>query len=129
VREYLAATAEELIRLGFDEVVFSGFDFPESQNIVYNGDKTQAVRDAAQVIAQRLSAAEIPFSFQSRDAEVTNLSYRAWIPETAGELVSEQVRQYSGQFPENDRLVFLTDSRDTRFASYSVLSPYRPADN
>lgn len=128
VQSYLAATAEELIRLGFDEVVFDGFAFPESGNIVYSGDRAQVVREAAQAVAGWLSASEIPVSFVSTDPEVYRFSHRMWIPEAAGELVSEQVRQYSEVFPDPGRLVFLTGSRDTRFASYSVMSPYLPAE-
>ncbi|MBQ7565536.1 MAG: hypothetical protein IJT18_00295 [Oscillospiraceae bacterium] len=124
VREYLIATAEELSALGFREIVFDGFDFPQSTYIVYPGDGQQAAREAAAVIAEALAEKNISVSFGSTDPEIMALSAHAWIETSGGELVSSLVRDYGAYLPEGEKtLVFLTSSKDTRFADYGVLSP------
>jgi GH24 family phage-related lysozyme (muramidase) len=47
---YLTGIANELRALGFNEVVFLNFHFPDTQSIVFNGDKTQALTNAAQAL-------------------------------------------------------------------------------
>ena len=126
VREYLIAEAKELARLGFDEVVFDAFYFPASANIVHSGDGYQDCRDAAAAIASALEEAGIPCSFLSDDPEILALSARAFIPVNDEMLISSLVTAYSEQFPGSGaRLVFLTDSHDSRLADYSMLSPWQ----
>ena len=127
VAEYLVSQARELYQLGFDEIVFDGFDFPDSVNIVYpsspGGD--EAMLACAQEVAKQVQNYEIPVSFISQTSQIIGLSSRAFIAAETGEMVSQTVREYSLLLPGNDaRLVFLTASRDTRFETYSVLSPF-----
>lgn len=129
VPNYLIDLARELYAIGFDEIVFDGFSFPQSSNIVYNRDITgeEAAYQAAAAIAEQMALYEIPVSFVSTDADITALSARAFIPAETGDLVSELAREYSAIIQGSDaQLVFLTASRDTRFETYSVLSPFRP---
>lgn len=127
VPNYLISIARELSQLGFDEIVFDDFSFPSSTNIRYNRDTSgaEATLQAAQTIAEQLALYEIPVSFISSDKDITALSARAFIPAETGDLVSQLARDYSALLPGSDaRLVFLTASRDTRFETYSVLSPF-----
>ncbi len=127
VPSYLIEQARELFSLGFDEIVFDDFGFPNSVNIVYESSiaGSDAVLAAAQTVSQQLEAYNIPVSFVSSDSEVTKLSARAFIPAETGDLVSQTAKDYSLLLPgSNARLVFLTPSRDTRFENYSVLSPF-----
>ena len=131
VTTYLIAIARELSQLGFDEIVFDDFSFPVSGNIRYHRDTSgaEAALQAAKTIAEQLSLYDITFSFVSTDPEITALSARAFLPAETGDLVSETAREYSSLLPGSDaRLVFLTASRDTRFETYSVLSPYTAED-
>ena len=131
VTTYLIAIARELSQLGFDEIVFDDSSFPASGNIRYHRDTSgaEAARQAAKTIAEQLSLYDITFSFVSTDPEIIALSARAFLPAETGDLVSETAREYSSLLPGNDaRLVFLTASRDTRFETYSVLSPYTAED-
>lgn len=124
VREYLIDQAMELARMGFEEIVFEDFSYPLSPNIVYEGDGVTATREAARVIADALNGKNIPVSFVSRDEEIMKLSARSFV--TAGEdtLVSEVARKQLALLGGGEeRLVFLTNSHDTRFEQYSVLSP------
>lgn len=124
---YLISLAQELYAMGFDEIVFDGFSFPQSTNIVYRRDITgaEATYQAAVTIAEQLALYEIPVSFISTDEDILALSARAFIPAETGDLVSELARTYSAIIQGSDaQLVFLTASRDTRFETYSVLSPF-----
>ena len=125
VREYLIAEAKELSRLGFDEVVFDNFNFPVSKILVYPGDGPQACRDAAAEIASALDETGIGCSFVSDDPEILALSARGYVPVTDEMLIASQVSEYEAHFPGGGaRLVFLTDSHDSRLADYSMLSPW-----
>jgi hypothetical protein len=124
--EYLVATARELYALGADEIVFDGFSFPKSENIIYKRDISgeEAVKNAAEEIAERLSLWGIPVSFISDDSQVTALSYRVFESGKAGADVvdtAEELAELVGE--EKGKLVFLTASRDTRFEGYSILAP------
>ena len=124
---YLVAQARELFSMGFDEIVFDDFTFPSSTNIRYGRSipGTEATFLAAQTISEQMSLQEIPVSFITEDTDILALSSRAFISAETGDLVSELVRQYADIFTQSDsQLVFLTTSRDTRFETYSVLSPY-----
>lgn len=127
VPNYLISIARELYAIGFDEIVFDEFTFPQSTYIVYNRDITgeEAAYQAASTIKEQLALYEIPVSFISTDEDIVALSARAFIPAETGELVSQLARQYSAIIAGSDaQLVFLTASRDTRFETYSVLSPF-----
>lgn len=122
---FLLDTAKELSALGFDEIVFDGFDFPYSPNIVYSGNGQQAAIDAAQTISQQLKAKGIGVSFGSASKDLLALSDHAWVHAGGGTLVSELARQYVDYLPAGESgLVFLTASKDTRFSSYGVLTPF-----
>ncbi len=125
VRAYLIAEAKELSRLGFDEIVFDSFFFPESKYLVYPGDGPQACRDAAAEIASALEGTGILCSFISDDPEILARSARGYISVNDEMLIASQVNEYSSLFPGGGaQLVFLTDSHDSRLADYSMLSPW-----
>ena len=125
VRNYLIAEAEELARMGFEEILFEDFSFPLSGNIVYNGDGVTAVRETANAVKEALDAKNIPVSFLSRDEEIQKLSARLFLTVPEGQLVSEIARKNLELIGGGEeRLVFLTDSHDTRFEAYSVMTPY-----
>ena len=125
VRAYLIAEAKELSRLGFDEIVFDGFFFPQSASIVYSGDGSEACREAAREIADALRDTGVLCSFISGDPEILACSARGYIPLTDEMLIASLVDTYAELFSgDGARLVFLTDSHDSRLADYSMLSPW-----
>ena len=62
-RSYLISLITELKNMGFDEVVLTDFYFPESTEIVFNGDRDQAIVDAAKVLSDTCSTAAFTVSF------------------------------------------------------------------
>lgn len=126
VADYLVSIARELSSLGFDEVVFQNFDFPQSVNIHYPREipGAQAALTCAETVARRLATYGVKVSFQSEDPAIEALSHRAFLPAETGMEAVEMARARSEFLSGDDgKLVFLTGSRDTRFQPYGKLAP------
>lgn len=124
----LTRIATELYGLGFDEVVFSDFYFPESDNIVYDApegrtavlaaaaERLTAALDGAGVVSFELQEGQTPFSPGA--GRLYMRTDDALMPAALGEAAAELLTD-----PES-QLVFLTDSHDTRFAACGQLRPF-----
>ena len=124
VLSHLEGAILELQTLGFDEVALDDFYFPDSANIAYDGDGAAAVTEAARLLTTDLAEETIQLSFFTADPEVASYGTHVFAQEEDGAQVRPLVEALSGVCePLEDRLVFLTDSRDTRFASYGLLKP------
>ena len=95
VQDYLVSIAQALAELGFDEVVFDSFYFPDSQNIVFEGDKQAAVAAAAKAIREKLEDTPIRVSFGSSDADVAASADRVYLTSESGAEVAGIVEQLS----------------------------------
>ncbi len=121
---YLVQIVTELKNLGFDEVVFYDFYFPDNQKIVFNGDKAQAIQTAAQTLVSTCANDRFAVSFVSADPQFP-------LPEGRTRLYMENVpaasvagiAQQTGFENPAIQLAFLTEVHDTRFDTYSVLRP------
>ena len=124
VLEYLIQIVMELKSLGFDEVVFSDFRFPDTDKITFNGDKTQALTDAAATLAAACATEKFTVSFYASD-------YKFTLPAGNTRLYLQDVE--AAQLPlvlqehptanASLQLLFLTEAHDTRFNDYCVLRP------
>lgn len=124
VLSHLEGVILELQGLGFDEVALDDFYFPDSSNIVYEADGNAAVAEAAGLLAQDLSEETIQLSFFTKDPAVAPYGVHVFAQENDGAQVQPLVAALSGVCePLEDRLVFVTSSRDTRFANYGLLQP------
>ncbi len=126
VADYLVSIARELTALGFHEVVFQNFHFPVSVNIHYNRDVSgaEAALSCAETVARRLQTYGIAASFQSDDIAIEALSARAFLEAETGMEAVEKAKARTAFLDGDDgKLVFLTDSRDTRFQPYGKLAP------
>ncbi len=125
---YLRDIITELKNLGFDEVVFYDFYFPDTSQIVFDGDKTQALNDSAKTLVDTCTTDNFAVSFVKQAADFT-------LPEGRSRLYMEgvaagsadSIAQQSGLADPAVNLVFLTDVHDTRFDAYSVLRPLSSA--
>lgn len=123
VIDHLIQLCRELQGMGFDEVVFTDFRIPDSGAIAYTAgaSKAQIVQDAAQQLVTACAGDTFAVSFAGTAASTlpqgrTRLYLEGVQPEqleatAAAVTVPEPAWQ----------LVFLTDTRDTRFDAYSVL--------
>lgn len=121
---YLIQIINELKGLGFDEVVLCDFYFPETNSIVFKGDKAQTISETAKLLVDTCTTERFAVSFTGRSASFP-------LPQGRSRLYLENVpaadaAAVAGQTGLSDpeiRLVFLTDVHDTRFDAYSVLRP------
>lgn len=126
VQGYLTSIAIELSQRGFDGVLFDDFYFPDSDRIMWNADisRSEAVLDAAANITDSLYGYGIEVLFGSDSAEVAALGDRVCIRTDAAEDVNAIVEQMSPVLSDPAaQIVFLTSSRDTRFAVCGVIRP------
>ena len=121
---YLSSEINELKSLGFDEVVFSEFRFPDTNKIAFSGDKEAAIAAAAQTLVTACATDRFAVSFVGQNARFplpegrTRLYLLDADAANAASLAAE-----SGIENTAAQLVFLTEFHDTRFDTYSVLRP------
>lgn len=125
---YLANIANELKGLGFDEVVFSDFYFPDTESIVFKEDKQKALADAAKTLVNACSSERFAVSFTvNTHFEAPSGRSRMYLENAA----AADADTLSAQFGFADpavRVVFLTTIHDTRFNEFSVLRPIADAE-
>lgn len=126
VQSYLMQIARELSGLGFREVVFSDFCFPDTNSIVYSSDKTsgEVLRETVSELTSFFTDSSLMISFETEEtdfpAEVC--AGRLYIPNVDGSQVEHYVQLYSASSNLSE-IVFLAASRDTRFENQAVLRP------
>ena len=120
---YLAGIANELRILGFNEVLFLDFHFPDTQSIFFHGDKTQALTSAAQVLVDTCGNKSFAVSFEGGEGFVPPTGRSRVYVTGSDALGAKTVAENSGVADPTVNLVFITDLYDTRFDEYSVLRP------
>ena len=123
-RSYLVEIAAELRDLGFDEVVFTDFCFPPTEEILYEGDKLAALNDAAQYLVHNLMTEDFCVSFLCNEPgfilpEGRTRLYRDKVEASMAQSVADSLEVPNRQI----NLVYLTEANDTRFDAFSVLRP------
>ena len=123
-RTHLIAIAQELRDLGFDEVVFTDFCFPPTEDILYEGDQTTALNEAAQHLVYNLATEEFAVSFLCNVEGFTlpagrSRLYRSGVDASSAQNVASSLAIPSTQI----NLVYLTEVYDTRFDAFGVLRP------
>ena len=123
----LVRICNELYALGFHEVVLGNFYFPSSDAIVYSApDGTDAVvaASAAAISDALTGAGEVSFQLEEGQPLFSPGSGRLFIQaESAAALPGITAQAESLLENQSVQLVFLTDSRDTRFEGYGLLRP------
>ena len=126
VLSYLMQIARELSSLGFQEVAFSEFRFPSSKNISYSSEKTgaQLIEEAAKELTTFFTGSNLTISFVTDETAfpASACSGRLYIPDVDGSKVEKYVQSY-GSASTLSELVFLANSRDTRFEDQATLRP------
>lgn len=124
---YLVNIVTELKSLGFDEVVFTDFRFPDTSDIVFKNDKAEALSQAAQLLVNTCASEYFTVSFVgSADFPLPEGRSRLYV-ENAVAADAASIAAQTGLEEPAQRLVFLTDLHDTRFELYSVLRPISSA--
>lgn len=123
--EYLMEITDELEDLGFDEVVFTDFRFPDTENIVFTTSKYEALAQAARQLVEVCATDTFAVSFESGDPTFPLPSGRSRLYMTGVD--AADVQDVAASVSAADKyinLVFVTDSFDTRFTGYSIMRPF-----
>ena len=119
----LAQIVSELMDLGFDEVVFEEFRFPDTDKIVFKADKKEALVKAAQTLVTACATESFAVSFvQERDFALPTGRSRLYLEGVTAAEVASIAQQAQVADPALN-LLFLTEVHDTRFEIASVLRP------
>lgn len=124
---YLIRIVTELKGLGFDEVVFSDFRFPDTDRITFDGNKAEALSNAASTLVQACATEQFFISFYSYDYgfPLPAGNSRLYLKGVAAADIP-QVLQKAVTSNPGIQLLFQTEANDTRYNDYCVL---RPLDN
>lgn len=125
---YLIQITNELKGLGFDEVVFYDFYFPQTNSIVFNGDKAETIASTAKLLVDTCSTERFAVSFtgQNPSFPLPEGRSRLYLQNVAAAEAASAASQTGLEDPAI-KLVFLTDVHDTRFDAYGVLRPLSAA--
>ncbi len=119
---FLVQIVTELRNLGFDEVVFSDFRFPNTEKIKFSGDKTQALNEAAKTLVRSCATDSFAVSFTGTHFALPEGRCRIYLENVAATDIPTVTASLTLENPAA-QLVFLTDTLDTRYTAYSVLRP------
>jgi hypothetical protein len=114
----------ELKNLGVDEVVFGDFAMPDTEEIVFQGDRKEAIYAAAETLVSACAAEDMAVSFITEDYDfrLPQGNCRLYIENAEPSQVEDILAQI--QTP-NDRahVVFFCGTFDDRFDGCSILRP------
>ena len=120
---YLIQICSELRNLGFDEVVFYEFRFPDSSNYVFDSDltKDQAIVEAAADLVSTCTSEGFAVSFEGDSKFVLPEGRsRLYIDGVAADQAASVAASISVTDPAVN-LVFKSTSNDTRYNAFSAL--------
>lgn len=124
---YLVRITKELQIMGFDEVVYYDFRLPNTDKIIFNDDKAQAIADAAATLATACSTEQLCVSFEADgpDFVLPQGNCRVYLRGVAAENAETVAQQVATDDPSLHVLFITTasDASDTRFEEYCVLRP------
>ncbi len=120
---YLTQTVNELKNLGFNEVVLSDFSIPVSDNIYFDGDRTQVLTAAARTIVTSCATDSFAVSFMgSTPFTLPEGRCRLFVQDVEPSGIAAAVEKANVSDPLV-YVVFVTPLYDTRFEAYSVMRP------
>ena len=122
---YLSRIVAEIKRMGFDEVVFSDFCFPDTDDIQFSGDQSEAIAKAADTLATICATESFCVSFCSETTDFT-LPTEERCRLYLVNFTAAQVRtaaEATGLASPEIQVVFITEHGDTRFDEFSVMRP------
>ena len=121
---YLQSIAAELRNLGFDEVMFTDFRFPDTDQLDFSGSKSETLQKAAETIVEKSSTDTFAVSFLTTGSTVKAVSGRSrlYLENVDASAAASAAAKRETEDPAVN-VVFLTDSFDTRYEEFGVLRP------
>ena len=128
---YLMNITRELQGMGFDEVVYYDFRFPNTDKIIFDGDKEQAIKNAAAELALACATEQLCVSFEISEPAfpLPQGNCRVYLRNVAAKDTETIAQQVSTDNAALHVLFYTTasDASDTRFEKYCVLRPLESA--
>ena len=126
---YLMRIVSELKGLGFDEVVFDYFWYPDTKDLAYKGDREASIANAAQRLVENCATETFAISFVGLEPDFTLPEGRSRLYLTNRSASNAATLAKETQIEEDIeiKLVFVTDVNDTRFDAYGALRPITAA--
>ena len=119
---WIASVVLELKAMGFNEVLLDNFRFPASDQYIFNGDKPAALHAAAQTLMTACGSSNFVLSFCVEDPAFALPEGRCRMYLNGVDAGSAAQKASLVTFDDPDvRLVFLSETGDTRYDQYSVL--------
>ena len=121
---WLQEITRELKSLGFDEVVFSEFRIPNTDRIVFSGDRNAALLQAAQTLVTTCATENFAVSFMATDSsfQMPEGRSRLYMKDIGPKNVEAIAAKLNFENPQAN-LVFMATTNDTRYDEYSVIRP------
>ncbi len=128
VLTYLIDVTKELQSMGFDEVVYKEFCFPDTDQIVFEGDRAQAIAKAARTLVTTCAGEGFTVSFLTSDTgfQLPQGNCRMYWMDVPASEVADLLGRLSVTDPAT-QVVFLAQSNDTRYDVSGVLRPLHTA--
>ncbi len=119
---WISSVVLELQQMGFNEVLLDDFSFPNSDQYIFNGDKTAALQNAAATLMSSCGASNFVLSFCTEDPAFTlpEGRCRLYLEGVSAAGIGQTISKTTIEEPEI-RMVFIADTGDTRYDEYSVL--------
>ena len=125
---FLMSEITEVKNLGFDEIVLADFRFPNTNEIIFKGDKTETLNTVAKTLSDTYGSEHFVLSFEVTDTAFQLPAERCRIYKIG--FLAEQVKKVAEETGlENPEIqvVFTTELLDTRFDAYGVMRPITSA--
>ncbi len=122
---WLIRQVKELQAMGFDEVVFRDFTFPPTEDgIVFQGDRSAALTQAAQTLVTACASGSFTLSFMVEGTlfQLPDSNCRLYLENVAAENVVDMGTIYNVADPAT-QLLFFANTGDTRYEESCVLRP------
>lgn len=126
---WITSIVKELQGLGFKEVMLADFRFPNSDKYSFNGDKNEALLNAATKLLNACADPTFTLSFCVDNAAfaLPEGRSRIYLQDVTASNVGAKASQATVTNP-NIRLVFLSENNDTRYDDFGILRPIYLAD-
>jgi len=119
---WITSVVLELKELGFNEVMLTNFRFPASDQYIFNGDKPTALSTAAQTLMSTCASEKFVLSFCVDDPTFALPEGRCRMYLSGVDAGAVTQKASLTTFEDKDiRLVFLSETADTRYEEFSVL--------
>ena len=127
---YLTEITLELKSMGFDEVVFDYFWYPDATNLAFKGNRDEKITAAAEQLVSSCATESFAISFVAQEPDFALPEGRSRMYLT-GRSASDAASLAEETGLEDDqvqiRLVFIAEGNDTRFDAYGALRPITAA--